>query len=207
MFTGIINSQGQVMQVQTQAQVRQVCIQTDYQDLSEGESIAINGVCVTVVAPDAGMFRCDLSPETLSLTTLVQLQTGSIVNLERALRLSDRLGGQWVSGHVDQVACIKSIQPMGDCLQVQIAGVENEALSLLVHKGSITVNGVSLTINEITDDGFSVCLIPQTLTATNLSDVTLGDTVNLEFDTLVKIVQRQLTQMSGVAEQLKGMAC
>ncbi len=203
MFTGLVNQNGQcgaVLAVHQTEHSAQLCIATLFTDIQIGESIAIDGACLTVTkilsAVDNHTPLCfDISPETLSLTTLHDLQKGSKVNMERALRLSDRLGGHFVTGHVDQMCYLASVQK-NECVLMRFMGIVPAAIENVVKKGSIAVNGVSLTINEVVkqgaDDGFEVMLIPQTLKETNLSELTVGDKVNIEFDMLVKVVNNRL---------------
>lgn len=155
-----------------------------------GESVAVNGCCLTVVAFDDGL-RFDLSPETLARTTFAAVKTGSRVNIERALRAGDRLGGHFVQGHVDGVGRLVAITPsaVGTTLRFEVPeGLER----LLIDKGSIAVDGVSLTVVTPAGREFDVALIPHTMEATNLGDRRVGDAVNLEADVLAKHVQRLL---------------
>jgi riboflavin synthase len=162
-------------------------------DVALGDSIAVNGVCLTVTARDAASFAVDVSPETIACT--VGFEPGAAVNLEKALRLSDRLGGHLVSGHVDGTGVVERFEAIGDnrLLAVRVP----PALSRYVaHKGSITVNGVSLTVNAVADDVFQVNLIPHTLGATNLQHLRVGAKVNLEVDLLARYIER-LTGAAG----------
>ena len=158
-------------------------------DVSTGDSIACNGVCLTVVDKTADTFAVDVSPETLSCT--VGLSTPVPVNLEKALRLADRLGGHLVSGHVDGVGEVVRFDPLGDNRLLEIRAPD--ALSrYIARKGSITVNGVSLTTNTVDGASFSINLIPHTLAATTLGELKPGSPVNLEVDLIARYVERML---------------
>lgn len=159
--------------------------------LELGESVAVNGVCLTVVHQDARTFAADASTETLRVTSLGQLAIGARVNLERALRLGDRLGGHLVSGHVDGIGSVVSLTPNGDAVSVRFQAPEQLRVYIAA-KGSITVDGVSLTVNRVFDDGFDVMLIPHTRAATTLGELASGFQVNLEVDLLARYVLRCL---------------
>jgi riboflavin synthase len=156
-------------------------------DVALGDSIAVNGVCLTVTALEADTFAVDVSPETIACT--VGFEPGAAVNLEKALRLSDRLGGHLVSGHVDGTGVVERFEPVGDNRLLAIR-VPKELSRYVAQKGSITVNGVSLTVNAIDDDVFRVNLIPHTLGATNLQHLRVGAKVNLEVDLLARYIER-----------------
>lgn len=156
-------------------------------DVTAGDSIAVNGACLTVVAVDSGAFEADVSRETLSCTA--GFPHGAPVNLEKALRLSDRLNGHLVSGHVDGVGNISRIEPVGDN-RLLVVAAPADLVKYLARKGSIAVNGVSLTVNEVNGAEFSVNLIPHTLRATSLQYLRAGDPANLEVDMLARYVER-----------------
>jgi riboflavin synthase len=160
-------------------------------ELSEGDSIAVNGVCLTATEIDAGdgTFRADVMHETLRRSSLAETTRGAPVNLELALRASDRLGGHVVQGHVDATATVRAVTPDGFSRRVEIAAPP-EILRYVVEKGSITVDGISLTVAELGDDWFTVSLIPETLQRTNLGTAEVGAVVNLEVDVLAKYVER-----------------
>ena len=158
-------------------------------ELGEGDSIAVNGVCLTATAVDGYGFSADVMNETLRLSSLAGLAAGSAVNLELAMRATDRLGGHMVQGHVDGVGTIQEIEPDGFSRRVTIAA-EPALLRYMVYKGSITVDGVSLTIADLGGRSFTVSLIPETLERTNLGAAEPGTTVNLEVDVLAKYVER-----------------
>ncbi|NKB46698.1 MAG: riboflavin synthase [Legionellales bacterium] len=196
MFSGLIEQVGKVTQVQWRQQSMCLTIQTQLTDLKLGESIAVDGICLTVTqARTNGEFCCDVSPETARVTIIHQYQTGRQVNLERALRVGDRLGGHFVLGHVDGCATLQDRQLMEDCVALTFAIAHS--CPWLIVKGSVCVNGVSLTINVLDDLRFTVMIVPHTLTQTNLAQLSVGDEVNIEYDYLAKIVQQQLTIPEG----------
>lgn len=189
MFTGIIDHCGTIAQINPISNGLQLCVKHLFADKIElGESIAINGICLTVTQFQEDMFYCDLSPETLKLTTAKDFKVGQTVNLERALQLTSRLGGHFVMGHVDQTARVKTIRKSADFIEIVFDGLDKEAKKYVIKKLSIAVNGVSLTINEVTEGGFSVMLIPHTLERTELHTLQEGDAVNLEFDMLARVI-------------------
>lgn len=188
MFTGIIDHCGTILATQDQTNTRQFKIHSQFQDLQLGESIAIDGTCLTVTTRQDNIFTCDVSSETLAHTTLGTWTQGKNINLERALRPSDRMGGHFVTGHIDQTAILSHQESQGEYQVLTFCNIAPENMKFLVKKGSITVNGVSLTVNEVKPDSFSVMLIPHTLQQTNLKDLLAGQMVNLEFDVLAKLV-------------------
>jgi len=192
MFTGIIDQLGIILDIQKHPAFYQLRIASPYSDLQKGESIAIDGVCLTVTSHDGGTFTCDISQETLKVTTLKNWHIQQQVNLERALQLSSRLGGHIVTGHVDQICTVSSIMKMGDFIEMAFTGLTAMGDKLVIKKGSIAINGVSLTINEVNGQGgFKVMLIPHTLEHTNLKSLREKDAVNVEFDMMARyIVER-----------------
>ncbi len=200
MFTGIVEELGKVRAVVPQeGGVRlEIVATTVLDDVVLGASIAVNGCCLTVVEIGADWWAADAIVETLDRTTIGTLAVGDPVNLERPVRLADRLGGHVVQGHVDAVGVVAARDELADGstrLRVDVpATVRSGSLTrYVVEKGSITVDGVSLTVAEVDDDGFAVALIPHTLTVTTLGVRHPGDTVNLEVDVLAKYVERLLT--------------
>ena len=190
MFTGIVAALGRIRDAKPGTQGVRMIIEADalgLGDVALGDSIAVNGVCLTVTALDAGTFAVDVSPETIACT--VGFEPGADVNLEKALRLSDRLGGHLVSGHVDGTGVVERFDPVGDNRLLAIR-VPKELSRYVAQKGSITVNGVSLTVNAIDDEVFRVNLIPHTLGATNLQHLRVGAKVNLEVDLLARYIER-----------------
>lgn len=190
MFTGIIQSVGAISQVIPAGEDVQLHISTQNLDMSDvqlGDSIAVNGVCLTVINQSRTHFEAHVSKETLSVT--VGLNQAHTVNLEKAMRLSDRLGGHLVSGHVDGVGEVVKFISLGDCWQLDICAPHAISKYIAV-KGSIAVNGVSLTVNQIKQDTFSINLIPHTLENTTLSTLQAGSKVNLEVDQIARYVER-----------------
>lgn len=190
MFTGIVSAVGRVTSAMPAAGGVRLRVGTaglDFADAVLGESIAVNGVCLTVIALPGGAFEADVSRETLSCTT--GFPEGARVNLERALRLADRLGGHLVTGHVDGVGEVVAVTAAGDNRVIRFAA-PREFARYIARKGSIAVNGVSLTVNEVSSMEFSVNLIPHTLAQTNLDDLAAGSRVNLEIDTVARYVER-----------------
>jgi riboflavin synthase len=189
-FTGLIADLGRVEAVERDDAGATLSIRTQLAgELSPGDSIAVNGVCLTAVAAGGGVFRAEAMPETLTRSSLGALDSGDAVNLELAMRLGDRLGGHIVQGHVDGTGTIASIAPEGISRVLQI-DVEPELARYLVEKGSIAVDGVSLTVSALREDGFAVSLIPETLERTTLGALEPGARVNVEVDVLAKHVER-----------------
>jgi riboflavin synthase len=189
LFTGIIEATGRLARRESRGAGARLTIATarPLARLALGESVAVNGACLTVVARRGTRFAVDVSPETLRRTTLGALEPGGRVNLERALRVGDRLGGHFVQGHVDGVGRLRTIRPDADW-QLYEFQAPRSVVPYLVEKGSIAVDGVSLTIFGCKDTLFTVALIPHTLKETTLRERRPGDGVNLEADILVKHV-------------------
>jgi riboflavin synthase len=195
MFTGIVEEMGVVKAVErTLAGARvSVLASTVMDDLGIGDSVSVNGACVTVVSRDERAFTVDVSTETLSVTSLGQVSAGAPVNLERAMKIHQRIGGHLVSGHVDGVGAVRNRRQDGNTLTITIEA-SKEILKYCVPKGSITVDGISLTINELTERSFGVAIIPHTAKVTTLGLKQPGDTVNLESDLIGKYVERLLQE-------------
>jgi riboflavin synthase len=192
MYTGIIEQSGRLLDVQAHGEGLKIKVESQFDDLIMGESIAVDGICLTVAGFDKNIFHCDLSRETLKLTTAKNFQAGRKVNLERSLRLGDRMGGHWIYGHVDHTAIVEKISDQDGFRFVRInCEADPNSLHYLIHKGSISVNGVSLTINALDDQGFELMLIPETLATTNLATLNTGDFVNIEIDWMSKLIVRQ----------------
>lgn len=193
MFTGLIEDLGTLLEVRRGHDVASVTVATALptSELRLGESIAVNGVCLTVTACGTDRFTADVSPETFQCTTFGALQRGARVNLERALRLADRLGGHLVTGHVDGMARIIERTRQGNAWHFAFQ-LDPGMARQLVAKGSVTIDGVSLTVNEVTADRFTVMIIPHTLEQTTLAGRQTGDLVNLETDLIGKYVARLL---------------
>jgi riboflavin synthase len=193
-FTGLIADLGRVQTLERdELGVRLTVTSSLAGQLREGDSIAVNGVCLTATAVSESSFQAQAMHETLSRSSLGALQAGSPVNLELALRASDRLGGHIVQGHVDGTGTIRELRQDGFARLVRI-DAPAELMRYLVSKGSIAADGVSLTVSEIATDGFSVSLIPETLERTNLGGAQAGTRVNLEVDILAKHVERLMQE-------------
>lgn len=191
MFTGIVDHIGTITKIENFPDTRRFWILSNFSELVLGESISVDGICLTVTNLQDGFFTCDISPETLAVTTAKTFKAGQMVNLERALQLSSRLGGHLVSGHIDQVAQVKSIRQLGEFTVMVFTGINIRNINLLVNKGSIAINGTSLTINSVSETDFEVMLIPHTLERTNLSKLKESSEVNLEFDMVARMVTEQ----------------
>ena len=189
MFTGIILHTATIESFERRSNGARVRLRTsDPEPFTRGESLAVNGVCLTVLPESDGALTADISDETLARTTLGSLAAGTRVNVERALALGDRMGGHLVQGHVDTVGALASIQSKGE-FAVYRWSFPQEFAELVVSKGSIAVDGVSLTIVDPDGETFGAALIPETLRRTNLGTMHVGDSVNLEFDMIAKYVR------------------
>ncbi len=210
MFTGIVQSVGRIAALEARSgDVRLVIATTpgfELGDVAIGDSIAVAGVCLTVVERDAVGFCADVSTETLALTTLGRLPAGSEVNLEKALRLSDRLGGHLVSGHVDGVGEVVSSLPDARA-QRWVFHAPPALMRYIAAKGSIAVDGVSLTVNEVGHDTFGVALIPHTIAVTTFRGRAPGDGVNLEVDVVARYVERLHSHDATAALAGAGRGC
>lgn len=192
MFTGIIQAVGRIVSLQPLGGDLRLTVDAtglDLADVKLGDSIAVNGVCLTAVALDGGTFAADVSVETLNCTTLGRLQAGSRVNLEKALRLADRLGGHLVSGHVDGVGEVVSVQADARSLRWTFS-VPAALARYIAAKGSVAINGVSLTVNEVQGRRFGVNLIPHTMEKTTFGDCAAGTPVNIEVDLMARYAER-----------------
>jgi riboflavin synthase len=190
MFTGLVADRGTVEAIERDGSGARLRVRTRLAaELSGGESIAVNGVCLTARDPDADSFGADLMAETLERSSLGPLSEGDEVNLELPLRAGDRLGGHVVQGHVDGTGEVEAVSENGFARVVRVAAAR-ELLRYVVEKGSIAVDGVSLTVTDVDETGFSVSLIPETLERTTLGSAEPGRTVNLEVDVLAKYVEK-----------------
>jgi riboflavin synthase len=190
MFTGLVAGLGEVADVERTPDGVRLTVQTPLAgELRAGDSVAVNGVCLTAVAPDGESFAADVMNETLRRSSLGGASAGAQVNLELPLRASDRLGGHVVQGHVDGLGTVADVQDDGFARRVRIEAPA-DVLRYVVEKGSIAVDGVSLTVAALDSDSFTVSLIPETLQRTNLGRVAPGASVNLEVDVLAKYVEK-----------------
>ena len=200
MFTGLIEALGAVAGTRELPSGRRLRIGTEIAgDLTLGDSVAVNGVCLTVVGFDASGFEAEVSPETLRVTNLAELRDGSTVNLERPLLPSDRLGGHFVQGHVDGVGHIADIRREADFWWVGV-GFPADLARYIVTKGSIAVDGISLTVAGLDADSLTVQIIPHTWRHTNLHARSVGEAVNIECDIIGKYVVRGVEAFGGVLE-------
>ena len=190
MFTGLVQDLGRVTAVDATGDGVTLGVRTRLAaEIAEGDSVAVNGVCLTATAIADGEFRAEVMHETLRRSSLAEATAGSDVNLELSLRASDRLGGHIVQGHVDGMGSVRDVREDGFARIVRI-GAPPDLLRYVVEKGSIAVNGVSLTVVEVGDDWFSVSLIPETLERTTLGNAAAGSPVNLEVDVVAKYVEK-----------------
>ena len=194
MFTGIIAAVGQIKAIETKNGDWRLSVNTGILDLTDvalGDSIATNGVCLTAIELGADYFTADVSAETLSVTTLGAMKVGSQVNLEKALRLADRLGGHLVSGHVDGVGEVVRISQDARSWRFLISA-PNEIAHYIAHKGSICINGISLTVNSVQGHQFDINIVPHTMENTNIKSWQVGTRLNLEVDLLARYLERLL---------------
>ncbi len=200
MFTGLVADIGEVAAIDGDASGARLRITTPLAaELAEGDSISVAGACLTASKVSDGGFEADAMSQTLTLTTLGGLESGDPVNLELALRASDRLGGHVVQGHVDGVGELRSLAEDGIARRLRIAAPA-ELMALIAERGSIAVDGVSLTVSAVGDEDFEVSLIPETLSRTTLGSLVEGDRVNLECDVMARYLQRQAGLMSPSTE-------
>jgi riboflavin synthase len=206
MFTGIVEELGSVRRVERRGDAARIEIACTLvrEDAALGASVAVNGCCMTVVELGDGWWAADAQPETLARTTVGDLAPGDAVNLERPVRLGDRLGGHLVQGHVDGVGHVVERRPSPDGSAVVTIEVPADLRRYVVEKGSLTVDGVSLTVagaDALAPDGVTVALIPHTLAHTTLGTRQIGDAVNLEVDVLAKYVERLLTPLAAASKE------
>jgi riboflavin synthase len=195
MFTGIVEDIGTVADVIRRTKESTITIRVgkiDPRELVNGESISVSGACLTVTSVEGDTFTVDASRETLSRTSLGKLRTGHAVNLERSLRAGDRMGGHIVSGHVDGVGKVKSKKKRGSSVEFTLSAPA-DVMKYVVEKGSVAVNGVSLTVNSVAGDEFTVNIIPFTLAETTFGSMRTGSPVNIECDIIGKYVERFTT--------------
>ena len=196
MFTGIIQSKGNIKEILSSRKGARLIINTNALDLSDskvGDSIAVDGVCLTVTQLSGDGFTADVSNETLACTTFSGLKQEQEVNLEKSLRANQGIDGHLVSGHVDGIGRVSSVEKDGDSVRIQIEA-QNDIVKYIAKKGSICINGVSLTVNRVVKNIFDVNIVPHTLSATTLADLSLNSNVNLEIDQIARYVERLLSQ-------------
>ncbi len=196
MFTGIIQSKGNIKEILSSREGARLKINTNALDLSDskvGDSIAVDGVCLTVTQLSGDGFTADVSNETLACTTFSGLKQEQEVNLEKSLRANQGIDGHLVSGHVDGIGSVSSVEKDGDSVRIQIEA-QNDIVKYIAKKGSICINGVSLTVNRVVKNIFDVNIVPHTLSATTLADLSLNSNVNLEIDQIARYVERLLSQ-------------
>ncbi len=201
MFTGIVETVGRIVRLDNTGQAMRLAIDSGtlaLDDVQLGDSIAVSGPCLTVVALARGSFEVDVSTETLARTTLGSKRTGDSVNLEKALRLTDRLGGHLVSGHVDGLGQVSRRESRGEYVRL-VLSVPAALARYLAFKGSVTIDGVSLTVNDAGDDWFEVLTIPHTLERTTLGSLAVGAAANIEVDLIARYIERLLRHDAGGA--------
>lgn len=201
MFTGLVETAGRLRRVEPRGPGVQLTLEAPRSMVAEltlGESVAVDGACLTVLRWADDWFVVDASAETMKRTTLGERRVGDALHLERALRLGDRLGGHLVAGHVDATGTVRAVEPLGESLRVAF-DAPPEIGKYLVPKGSIAIDGVSLTVNGVDDRGFDVVLVPHTQGVVHLHRKTPGQRVNLEADVIGKYVERLLSWRSGEA--------
>ncbi len=204
MFTGIVEEMGSIHAAQTRdgATRFEITAVRTLEGTEIGDSVAVNGVCLTVVERTSDRFAVEAVPETLRRTNLGQLTAGSVVNLERAVSGGGTFGGHYVQGHVDTVAEVVSVEPDGEAKTLRFR-VPSEHLRLIVEKGYVALDGTSLTVTQVYDDGFAITLIPHTQTTVTLGSATKGALVNLELDVMGKYVERLVSaRLAGLEERL-----
>ncbi len=201
MFTGIVAEKGRVETVDRGSEGARLRIATGLaSELSEGDSISVNGACLTATAVEGGAFAADVMQQSLSLTTLGDLSEGDAVNLELALRADDRLGGHVVQGHVDGTGTVASVTPDGFARRIRVE-LPGELLGFVVERGSVAIDGVSLTISGLDENRIEVSLIPETLERTTLGEAEPGDRVNVECDVMARYVRRMLSGLSTLTKE------
>ena len=193
MFTGLIEDVGTIKKIDKKGSYMNVLIECnlDFTETKTGDSISVDGVCLTIVELLPKGFRAEVSPETLQRATLREIKEGQKVNLERAMRISDRLGGHLVLGHVDGIGKIKGVSRDVNSTKMKISA-SKDIMKYIIEKGSVAVDGISLTVNDCTDDEFGVNIIPHTAGHTTLSNKKVGDSVNIENDIIGKYVEKFL---------------
>ena len=198
MFTGIIQAQGSIKEIRITNKGAVFVVNSNSLDLSDvsiGDSIAVNGVCLTVTQLDNNSFSADVSQETLNCSTFSQFEKGQSINLEKSLRLDQGIDGHFVSGHVDGVGEVISLHNEGECTRLKIK-VNNDLLKYIAKKGSICINGVSLTVNTVEADIFDVNIVPHTLSSTTLGELIENSRVNIEIDIIARHIEQLISHNS-----------
>jgi len=204
MFTGIIQAQGNIQEIRISNKGAVFVLNSnslDLSDISIGDSIAVNGVCLTVIQLDNNSFSADVSQETLNCSTFSQLEKRQSINLEKSLRLDQGIDGHLVSGHVDGVGEVISLRKEGECTRLKIK-VVNDLSKYIAKKGSICINGVSLTVNSVEDDIFDVNIVPHTLSETNLGELIENSRVNIEVDIIARHVEQLISHKSSSGKDI-----
>ena len=202
MFTGIIEGLGTIAGIRSSGQGSRLTVEADFSldQTKIGDSISVSGACLTAVKIDGKRFEVDVSPETLQITTFGQAKVGERLNIERALRLSDRIDGHLVSGHIDGVGIVKKREYLSNAIIVTI-GVDESLTQYMIAKGSVAMDGISLTINARESDSFSVSVIPHTAQLTTIGFKNKGDRVNIETDMIGKYVERFISGSPGRSKE------
>jgi riboflavin synthase len=204
MFTGIIQAQGNIQEIRKSNKGAVFVFNStslDLSDVSIGDSIAVNGVCLTVTQLDNNSFSTDVSQETLNCSTFFHLEEGQSINLEKPLRLNQGIDGHLVSGHVDGVGEVISLHKEGECTRLKFK-VKNDLSKYIAKKGSICINGVSLTVNSVEDNFFDVNIVPHTLSATNLGELIANSRVNIEIDIIARHVEQLISHKSSLGNDM-----
>jgi len=201
MFSGIIEKTGRISRIERNSDGARLAVSVDsFMDgVKLGDSIALNGTCITVVSFDSSSFESDLSNETLKKTTLANLEVGDDCNLEKAMLLNERIGGHLVSGHIDGLGKVESIEKDGESFWFKIKA-DKQIMKYVVYKGSIAVDGISLTVAECDNSSFSVAIIPHTLECTTLNNKKVDSKVNLEVDMIGKYVEKLVSPYTDLKE-------
>ena len=202
MFTGIIEGLGTIAGIRSSGQGTRLTVEADFSldQTKVGDSISVSGACLTAVKIDGKRFEVDVSPETLQITTFGQAKVGERLNIERALRLSDRIDGHLVSGHIDGTGIVKERETLSNAIIITI-GVDASLTQYMIAKGSVAVDGISLTINTRESDSFSVSVIPHTARLTTIGFKNKGDRVNIETDMIGKYVERFISGLTGRSKE------
>lgn len=204
MFTGIVEETGRIAAIRVTADGASMTVEASgvLEETRPGDSIAVDGTCLTVTSMDATTFMVDMAPETLSRTNLGDLGVGDEVNLERSLTPGSRMGGHFVQGHVDATGTIREVRADGDSLRVEI-GLQADLMRYLAPKGYVAVDGVSLTVVDVLPEGFTIMLVPYTMKHVTLPGKPVGERVNIEVDILAKYVERALVARDGRPAKLQ----